>query len=508
MAESRVNQLARNTFFLYFRMILVFLVTLYTSRVVLKVLGFEDFGLYNVVGGMVVFFSFLKIALTNATYRYLAFSLGENNAKGLKEVYSMAINCHIILAIILWLLMEIVGGWFLNFHLDIPGGRVVAANWVFQFSLLTFCFSVVLTPFHSNIIAHERMNFYALISIIEVVLKLAVVFLLVLSPIDILIAYAFLLFLTSVLILGVYIIYCRREFKDTSYIKCWDKKWIYKFSSYSGWSLFVNGADVCTQQSLSVFFNWFVGIVGNAAFGLSNQINSGINMFVANFSQAFNPQIIKSYASKDYNYFMKLIFTMSKISFVLYSIIAVPILINVDYILSVWLGEYPELTPQLVKVTMIYYFFDSFQIPLWQGVHATGSIKTHQIMIGCIKLVAIPVSYVIFKFYDSPILATGVWASLNGICAIARTIYVHFLYGLDLVRYLKEVCVKLILLSILVGFIALFISNLFCQNIIGFLSSSSLLILIIATLSIFLVLDKTERRYLRFIPIIGKLISK
>ena len=296
MGESRINQLAKNTFFLYFRMILVLLVTLYTSRVVLKILGFEDFGLYNLVGGVVVFFSFLKTALTNATYRYLAFSLGENNIKELKEVYSMAINCHVILAIILWILMEVVGVWFLNFHLEIPDDRILAANWVFQFSLLTFCFGVLLTPFHSNIIAHERMNLYAVISIVEVVLKLAVAFLLVLSPVDKLIAYAFLLFLTSVLILGVYIIYCRKEFKDTNYIHFWDKKWVYRFSSYSGWSLFVNGADVCTQQSLNVFFNWFVGVVGNAAFGLSNQVNGGINLFMANFSQAFNPQIIKSYA--------------------------------------------------------------------------------------------------------------------------------------------------------------------------------------------------------------------
>lgn len=508
MAESRVNQLARNTFFLYFRMILVLLVTLYTSRVVLKVLGFEDFGLYNLFGGVVVFFSFLKTALTNATYRYLAFSLGENNVKELNEVYSMAINCHIILAIILWLLMEMVGVWFLNTHLDIPEGRVTAANWVYQLSLLTFCFGVVLTPFHSNIISHERMNFYALISIVEVVLKLAVAFLLALSPIDKLIAYAFLLFLTSVLILGVYIIYCRKEFNDTNYIRFWDKKWVLKFSSYSGWSLFVNGADVCTQQSLSVFFNWFVGVVGNAAFGLSNQVNSGINMFVANFSQAFNPQIIKSYASKDYNYFMKLIFTMSKISFILYFIIAVPIFINIDYILFLWLGDYPELTPQLVKVTMLYYLFDSFQIPLWQGVHATGNIKTHQIMVGCIKLIAIPVSYLIFKFYGSPILAMGVWAGLNGICAISRTIYVHFLYGLDLLKYFKEVCARLILLAIIASMFAWFIYGVFQQNFIGFISSSLVLILLIALLSVFLVFDKTEKQYLKFIPIVGKFLSR
>lgn len=506
MADSKINQLARNTFFLYFRMILVLAVTLYTSRVVLKVLGFEDFGLYNLVGGVVVFFSFLKSALTNATYRYLAFSLGENNIKELKEVYSMAINCHIILAVVLWLLMELVGVWFLNSYLDIPEGRVVAANWVFQLSLLTFCFGVVLTPFHSNIIAHERMNFYALISIVEVILKLAIVCLLVYSPIDKLIAYASLLLITSVVILGAYICYCKREFKDVDYIRFWDKKWVYKFMSYSGWSLFVNGADVCIQQSFSVFFNWFVGVVGNAALGLSNQVNSGINMFVANFSQAFNPQIVKSYAAKDYAYFMKLIFSMSKISYILYFMIAVPILVNIEYILDIWLGEYPDLTPQLVKVTMLYYLFDSFQIPLWQGVHATGNIKTHQIMVGCIKLLSIPLSYAIFRFYGSPIWAMVAWAFLNGICAIARTIYVHFLYGLDLMRYFKEVCLKIILLTAVVFVLIMVISNIFKQNFVGVVSSSAILILITGVMSIFIVLNKSERTYLKSLPIINRFL--
>ena len=350
------------------------------------------------------------------------------------------------------------------------------------------------------------MNFYALISIVEVILKLAIVCLLVYSPIDKLIAYASLLLITSVVILGAYICYCKREFKDVDYIRFWDKKWVYKFMSYSGWSLFVNGADVCTQQSFSVFFNWFVGVVGNAALGLSNQVNSGINMFVANFSQAFNPQIVKSYAAKDYAYFMKLIFSMSKISYILYFMIAVPILVNIEYILDIWLGEYPDLTPQLVKVTMLYYLFDSFQIPLWQGVHATGNIKTHQIMVGCIKLLSIPLSYAIFRFYGSPIWSMVAWAFLNGICAIARTIYVHFLYGLDLMRYFKEVCLKIILLTAVVFVLIMVISNIFKQNFVGVVSSSAILILITGVMSIFIVLNKSERTYLKSLPIINRFL--
>ena len=218
MAPSKVTQLAKDTIFLYIRMILVLLVTLYTSRVVLKVLGFEDFGIYNLVGSVVVFFSFFKTALTNATYRYLAFSIGENNITELREVYSMAINCHILLAIILWLVLEVVGVCFLNSHLDIPQNRIVAANWVFQFSLLTFCLGITQTPFHSNIIAHEQMNFYAIISVIEALLKLAMVYLLIVSPIDKLVSYSILLFLVALVIMGAYIFYCHKRIVDTTQI--------------------------------------------------------------------------------------------------------------------------------------------------------------------------------------------------------------------------------------------------------------------------------------------------
>lgn len=508
MAESQIKQLAKNTVFLYFRMILVLLVTLYTSRVVLRVLGFEDFGIYNLVGSVVVFFVFFKTALTNATYRYLAFAIGERKTDELKKVYSMAINCHIMLAIILFVVMEFIGVWFLNNHLEIPDNRMFAANIVFQFSLLTFCVGIIQTPFHSNIIAHEQMNFYAVVSIVEVVLKLATVYLLSVSPIDKLISYAILLFVVALLVIGTYIIYCRNVFKDTSYIRYWDKKWIIKFSSYSGWSLFVNGADVCTQQAFSVFFNWFVGVVGNAALGLSNQVNSGINMFVANFSQAFNPQIIKSYAAKDYKYFMKLIFTMSKVSYILFVIIAVPIVINIDYVLSVWLGKYPDITPDLVKVTMIFYLFDSFQIPLWQGVHATGNIKNHQIMVGCIKLISVPLAYLAFRINGSPVLAMGLWAAVNFLCSIARTIYVHYLFNLDLLKYFKDVCCRLFVLTVIIVVISSWMSGLFSQNFIGFISTSLIMDVLIVILSIFMVLNKSERNTIKNFPIVKNILKK
>lgn len=506
--NSSARMLAKNTLFLYIRMIFVLIGTLYMSRIVLKILGFEDYGIYNLVGSVVVFFTFLRSALTNATYRYLAFSLGESMIGDLKRIYSMAINCHVILAMSLFVIMEIIGVWFMNTHLDIPKERMTAANWVFQFSLLTFCLSIIQTPFHSNIIAHEKMNFYAVISILEMVLKLTVAFVLSISPFDKLVSFGFLLFVVALLVFVSYYIYCGLTFKDTEYIKIWDGKTAVQLSTYSGWSVLVNGADLSSQQCLSIFFNWFVGVVGNAALGISNQVNSGINMFVANFSQAFNPQIIKSYAAKNYKKFMSLIFTTSKISYILFIFLAIPISVNVKYILSLWLGEYPEITPSLIRVTMFFYLFDSFQVPLWQAVHATGNLKFHQLMIGTIKIMAIPLTYIVFKIGGSPADALGVWAALNGVCAIGRTLYMKKLIGLDLVQYLKDVVVKLFLLTILSLPLPIIVSMIYGVTFLSTMLSSTIAVIVIATLSYIVVFNKEERSLLINIPVVGKFFRR
>lgn len=506
--NSSARMLAKNTIFLYIRMVFVLIGTLYMSRIVLKVLGFEDYGIYNLVGSVVVFFTFLRSALTNATYRYLAFSLGEGKMGDLKRIYSMAINCHVILAMSLFVIMEIIGVWFMNTHLDIPKERMTAANWVFQFSLLTFCLSIIQTPFHSNIIAHEKMNFYAVISILEMVLKLTVAFALSISPFDKLVSFGFLLFVVALIVFVSYYIYCGLTFKDTEYIKIWDGKTAVQLSTYSGWSVLVNGADLSSQQCLSIFFNWFVGVVGNAALGISNQVNSGINMFVANFSQAFNPQIIKSYAAKNYKKFMSLIFTTSKISYILFIFLAIPISVNVEYILTLWLGEYPEITPSLIRVTMFFYLFDSFQVPLWQAVHATGNLRFHQIMIGSIKILTIPMSYVVFKFGGSPEEALGVWAALNGVCAIGRTLYMKKLINLDLIHYFKDVVLRLISLTIIALPLPIIVTKIFGENIQSTFISTGIAIFVIAFVSYWLVFSREERDLLINIPVIGKLLKR
>ena len=447
MAESNSQRVARNTLYLFIRMLLVLIVGLYTSRIVLKVLGVEDYGIYNVVGSVVVFLNFLKMALTNATYRYLAIEIGKKSGQRLHEVYSMSINIHILLAIIVWIILECVGLWFLNYKLNIPLERMVAANWLFQFSLLSFCISIIQTPFNSNIIAHERMSFYAIVSIIETVFKLAIVYLLIISPIDKLISYGFLQMSVAALVGILYVHYCYRTFTDCKYKKYWETSLAKELVTYSGWSLLVNTSDVIAHQSMSIFFNLFFGVIANAAMGITQQVTSNLGAFLGNFTQSFNPQIIKSYAAKQYDYFIKLIFSSSKISFFLFLFIALPVVANIEFILTVWLGEYPEMTPTFIRVIVFYSVFESTQHPFLNAVHATGRIKVHQIMMASLKLASIPVMYFVLAIGKEGFWMLVVWVSFTFVWCVVRTIYMHFLIGMSLRRYFYEVILKIIIVS-------------------------------------------------------------
>ena len=447
--NNNLNRIAKNTGFLFIRMLLVLLVGLYTSRLVLKSLGIEDFGIYNVIGSIIIFFSFFKNALTNATYRFFAFELGRNNPDNLKKIYSMSINCHIILASILFICIEICGIWFINTNMNINPERLYAANFVLQFSLLTFVCEIIRTPFNSCIIAYEKMNYFAIISIVEVIMKLGIAFILINSNTDRLILYAILTFITSLIMLCIYIIYCKYEFKECKYSLYWNKNILKEYSKYSGYSILVNTADVCTAQSYSIFFNLFLGVIYNAALGIANQVNAQVNSFLSSFTQAFTPQIIKSFASKDFNYFLKLIISTSKISYFLFFLVSIPIMLNTEFILKVWLSNYPPITANFIRIVICYSLIDSCQVSLWQAVHATGNIKTHQILMSVIKFLAIPIIFITLKLGYSANIALSIWVLINLICAIVRTIYMHYLINLQLSLYIKNTVLPIIFITIL-----------------------------------------------------------
>lgn len=451
--------LIKNTGYLYLRMILVMAVSLYTSRIILKTLGFEDFGIYNVVGSVVVFLSFLQAALRNATSRYLTFDIGTGDNDSISRTFSMSINTHVILAVAMLFILEVGGLWFINHKLNILPERLEAANWAFQFSLLTFCISVIRTPFESNIIAHEKMDFFALTSVVEVILKLLIVYLLVLLPADKLIVFSLLTTCVTAILLIWYIIYCFCKFKDSTYEFMWDNGMLVKFSKYSGWSLLVNGACVARSQSINIFFNLFLGVIANAAMGIANQAIAALNMFVTNFTQAFRPQIIKSWATKDYEYFHKLVFLTSKVSYLLLLTLAIPLICNLDFALELWLGKYPPMTPVFIETIILYFLIDALQEPLVTSVHATGNLRFHQIMIATIVLLVIPISYLMLKKGCSGASILVFNAFSNLLCAIGRTIYMRTLIKLDIRRYMKEVIIPIVAISVLSVPIPLYIAT-------------------------------------------------
>jgi Na+-driven multidrug efflux pump len=485
-------------------MFVVLLITLYTSRVLIKTLGFTDYGLYQLIAGIVVLFNFLRQALTNSSFRYIAFAIGENNTQEARRIFVSAINCYAILAFAVFLLLECIGVWFINNKLNIEPESISDANFLFQASILTFCLGVITAPLTSSILAHERMDYYAFVGIIEVVLKLAAVFALDLFQVHKVVVYGLLLVAVSLFVFGISAVYCYRRFPEERYYWYWDRSRIRKLLSYSSWSVVVNGAEMGSQQAINVFFNLFIGVVGNAAIGITNQVLSGVNQFVSNLCQAFNPRIIKSYAAGQVDYFFKLIYTASKISFILYILIAIPIILNTEFILSIWLGNYPENTAVYIRIILLSLAFDSFQMPLWLAVHATGKLSVHQSVVGGIRLLSIVLIYYVFKFTGRGEYALAVSAMTTALCAVFRTVYLHYLVGLNLKEYLVKVLLRIVSLTLIVTPLSLVASLLPSERLTSFFVSLLLSTVITIFFSFVFVFTREEKRYLKEIPFVGK----
>lgn len=507
-SEKKAKQIAKNTVYLYVRMFFALIVGLFTSRIVLKTLGFADFGIYNVVGSVIVLLNFLQHALRNATSRYITYELGTNNIKQLNRIYSMAINCHVLLAIIIFAILEIGGTWFVNEKLNISPDRLFAANWAFQFSLLNFCLSVIRTPWESNVVAHEKFNFFAIVSILHIVLNLVGVCLLIYSPIDKLITYAFYLTANTLLVFIIFIIYCGKKFQDCKYHYLWDKTIFKDFYSYSGWSMTVNVACGFSTQSISIFFNLFLGVVANAALGISHQVVGQLNAFVASFTQAFNPQIIKSYAANQKQYFFRLLFSSSKISYILMLFISLPVCVNINYILGIWLGEYPSLAASFIIITVVYYLIEAVQSPFVHAVHATGQLKVHQSVVSVIRIATIPCMYLALKFGASGALTMGIWVASNFISGVFRTIYMKRLVELPLHRYLKEVMLKLFIVTVLSLPIPIVLAEVIENQFVAFLVSSLVSVCFVLGLGLFIALDNQERKFVYSMPVVRKITKR
>lgn len=448
-SSSNKNKILKNTLLLYVRMFVMMAVSLYTSRVVLKTLGVEDFGLYNVVGGIVVLFSILNGALTSATQRFLNYEIGREDELGINSIFQSSISLHIVLSIIVVLLSESIGLWYVNCILNVPAGRIAAANWVYQFSILVFVGNILRVPFNSCIIAYEKMDFFAYASIIEVLLKLIVVYVLLCDVGDKLVAYSILLFVVTLFITIAYVVYCNNKFKMIRIKACWDKKQMSKLLGFSGWSLFGSIAVVSNQHGVNLILNYFCGVVVNAAVGIAGQVTGALYGFVSNFQVAFNPPIVKLYAQKRYSDFFNLIISASKASYLLLFFISLPVLFMAPQILSVWLDIVPEHSVSFCRVIIIYNLLDALNGPLWIAVNATGKIKGYQLLMSIILLLNLPFAYILLFCGFDP---ESVWLSrlfFNVIATAARLLFLHKKLTFPLLFYIKSVILPLFVVSIL-----------------------------------------------------------
>lgn len=433
------RRIAKNTMLLYFRTLFTMVISLFTSRIVLDSLGVEDYGIYNVVGGVVSMFYVVTGSLSSAISRYITFELGRSNIEKLTRIFSASLNILFLFSFIVIVLGESVGVWFLNTHMNIPDERMTAANWVLQISILTFIVNLISTPYNAAIIAHERMSAFAYVSILEVVLKLIVVYLLYISPGDKLIVYASLLFFIAVFIRIVYGIYCKRNFSETKYVYCNDRSLIKEMTGFAGWSFLTNGAYIFNTEGVNILINLFFGVTVNAARGIATQVESAIMKFASDFSTAINPQIIKSYAAGDIKNMMQLVYRGAKISYFLLLFLSLPVILETDFILGVWLKEVPEHTSILFQLCMIGVMIDRIGCTSTTACMATGKIKHYTIWVSIVGCLVFPLTWLCFKM-GMPVESTYVMYILVYIGVdITRMIMMRKLIDFSIREYLHEI---------------------------------------------------------------------
>ncbi len=386
-SASNTSRIAKNTLLLYFRMLLTMAVSLYTSRVILNALGVEDYGIYNVVGGVVAMVSFVSGALTTGTQRHISTELGKKDGN-VPQIFSACFRIHILLSVVLLILSESFGLWFLNTQMNIPDGRMYAANVVYQFAVASFIVNVIKTPYNASVIAYERMSFYAYIGILEAVLKLAAVYVLLVCSYDKLAVYSVLVFLATVIVFVCFSAYSHKTLQGVRFVKVEDKG-LYKYLlSFSGWTLFGSSTVVAEQQGLNMVVNIYYGVAVNAAVGVANQVKGAVSQFVNGYQQALNPQLVMSQSQGDRQRQFDLITKSAKYSFFILLVIAFPIILNINYILRLWLGVVPRYTMQICILTIVVEMFECLSSPLYTTIFAVGDIKRYQIIVAMFRIVS------------------------------------------------------------------------------------------------------------------------
>lgn len=428
MSSTSINnkRIAKNTLVLYFRMLFLMLISLYTSRVILDALGVEDYGIYNVVGGFVSMFALMSAALTSACTRFLNFELGKGDPERQNVVFSTAVTIQWGLAILVAVLSEAIGVWYVNNVMVLPPERLTAANWCFHFSVFNFCMNLITVPYNASIIAHEKMKAFAYVSIFQGLAQLGISFMVYYEPFDRLVFYALMLMILQFLIRYMYQVYCRKHFEECHYRFVVDKPLLKHMLSYSVWHLIGNGSAVLKNHGVNLVLNFFFGPAVNAARGLANNVDNAVNQFASNFMMAMNPQITQSYSRGELKDMFKLINRGSRFSFYLLFVLALPVIINADYILHIWLKEIPAHTVAFVQLTLISMMISSVSISLITAQNATGDVRNYQLVVGGVVLLNLPFSYLLLYLGMIPEIVVVVAIVVELLAFVARIYMLPF----------------------------------------------------------------------------------
>ena len=472
------------------------LISLYTSRIILQALGVEDYGVYNAVAGFIAMFSMISSSIAGAISRFITFVLGQGNKQKLKKVFSTAIIIQLALAIIVALLVEIFGVWFLNTHMTIPEGRVVAANWVLQFALVTFILNLWSTPYNASLIAHERMDAFAYIGIFEGCANLAIAFLVMYSPFDRLIIYGALMCLVALVTRLIYNIYCKKHFEECSFEWVFDRALFKEMFGFAGWNFIGSMSGLLRDQGINLLFNVFNGPTINAARGLAIQVQAAVTKFSHNFYVAVQPQITKSYASNNIDESHDLVLRSSRLAFLLLTAMIVPLVTETEFIMRLWLKEVPEHTVNFVRIILICSLIDSFSAPLVHLMLATGNIKRYQIVVGLFNLLNFPTAWVILYFGGSPETAQSSVIFFAAGALILRIFMLRPMTQFPARQFFLSTVARCLFIMTICIFISIFIAKALQIGILRFILNLAVTEFILGILVLTIGLNTGERQFI------------
>lgn len=489
------KRIAKNTMLLYMRMLLLMLVSLYTSRINLHALGVVDFGIYGVVCGVVGMFYIVSNALIGSINRFLAFEIGTKNQERLNKVFCTAKGIQYVIVVVVLLLAETLGLWFLNYKMIIPADRLLAANWIYQFSTISFCLDLMVIPYTANIIAHERMSAFAYISILTAIGKLIVAWTIMIAPIDRLIWFGALILVNSTIIRSVYIFYCKRNFEECNYKFQFSGSIWKEMFGFAGWNFIGTIAAILRDQGGNILINLFAGPAANAARSIANQVNSAVSGFAENFQTALKPQIIKSYAAGNFDYLYKLVFQGARFSYYILLILAMPILCNTQYILQLWLGEVPDSTVLFIQLILILTMSESLAGPLITAMLATGNVRNFQIIVGGLNLLNIPLSYLALRLGAIPETVVAVAIFISICCEMARVLLLRSMINMSARAFLWHVYFNVIVVSLVASVFPVYLHFKMAENFGSFISISIVAVVSTILSIMFVGCNKEERNF-------------